>query len=38
MFKALYADSITLHLINEDNLAEIAKRFRYDKSLVQVLY
>lgn len=28
MFKALYADSITLHLINEDNLAEVYNMFK----------
>ncbi|GAA4393750.1 GNAT family protein [Hymenobacter koreensis] len=28
MFKALYSDNITLHLINEDNLAEIATLFQ----------
>ncbi len=28
MFQALYSDSITLHLINDDNLAGIAGRFQ----------
>jgi|SRR6476661_1373913 len=28
MFKALYSDGITLHLINEDNLADIATLFQ----------
>lgn len=28
MFKALYSDSITLHLIEEDNLAEVRSLFR----------
>jgi RimJ/RimL family protein N-acetyltransferase len=28
MFKALYSDGITLHLINEDNLAEVYDRFQ----------
>ena len=28
MFKALYADSITLHLINEENLAEVQSLFQ----------
>ncbi|QDA60578.1 GNAT family N-acetyltransferase [Hymenobacter jejuensis] len=28
MFKALYSDSITLHLINEDNLAEVYELFQ----------
>lgn len=28
MFKALQSDSITLYLINEDNLAEVYARFQ----------
>ncbi len=28
MFTALYSDSITLHLINEDNLSEVYERFQ----------
>ena len=28
MFKALHADSITLHLINEENLADVRSMFR----------
>jgi len=28
MFKALHADSITLYLINEENLAEVRARFQ----------
>ena len=28
MFEALYSDSITLHLITEDNLSEVYERFQ----------
>jgi ribosomal-protein-serine acetyltransferase len=37
MFKALYSDSITLHLINEENLAEVRSSFSVFADSAEIL-